>query len=499
MTVYYKSEVFSTPYLLFHEYERKKVATIVMDALYNYMGYTIVLVSDGGKYIRLLGKTCLITSINRMNHLFKLPYLYISVNCNGGKQTIIARIFNHIAEKLGINIHMGGQMEYNFDEMCSIMKDLIHDYNREIVIFLGNAELIDPDELNDIAGILNPLGVSIIATYNLQINRERYTRLNNIDTVLFIKPPTRKQLFLIYQRQAQILKLKLPEDFIEYIISIQYQNRIFDRSFGLEILNRLKSIQEEKVLDVWECINITVEYTQKIGNPISFQSNDITNDQLKENNLIEFFFKNLFAYFLGPTNHFYITLEELIEIYQVSVENSEMEYNEEILNELLVLSHNIGLLYPINRGNSKGEVGRFFIGWSKYIIEISNEIFFKSIEKTGESFSGEDQLNLIDENKEKSTEEISEFKPVRLNIKNLINIKNLTRISYNFGITVEEIIQYGKNISYNIKDIITDNVSLFLIVDKLRGRAPLCKFIKSNGERCQKHIRHKSGYCHHHR
>lgn len=260
------------------------------------------------------------------------------------------------------------------------------------------------------------------------------------------------------------------------------------------------------MLDFWDCLNVAIDYAKQTSNPnIRITKKDLK-EAIKDCELKQRLLDNLFNFFINKVE-FFITWDQIVELYELSIESVKLIDSDDSLDNILLFLEEIGFLFPEKEWMSRKIKlkpyeylpQRFFLGWNKYNIEIVQESFHEPINNNVED------LKIFEEDKE-----IDDLK------KNLVKPKNLTEISKNIvreaiskesiqnvsqdtGLTVKEIYQMGREYKIKLNDLMTERAGLYVVIEDLKKRAPLCKFIKGDNARCQIKIRHLSGFCNHHK
>lgn len=335
--------------------------------------------------------------------------------------------------------------------------------------------------------------------YNNIHTRQIFKELINVDAVLYIKPPTRRQIKKSYNTLQRDLNQNPPEFFIEYMTDIQYIYQIYDRSFGTDILRQIAHTQGEKIMEFWDYVNITIDYvTQTLG--LNWEiSNDILKRHLMEDDFIIELLDQILTFYKSTCTRFYIDWEEFIELYMCSLEAIELKDDDKILIETILFLEEIGLIFPIKRKKFEPFAEKFIIGWSRHTIEIFKEVVLKDIKKIENHNEDINDLLINNSSIKINLQITNNIQTLISKFKWFISRKNLKRISENSGVTIKDIKQRGKELKYKYKGIISDKVALYLSAEEYKKKAPLCKFKKKDGSQCQKRTKDDSGYCHHHR
>lgn len=228
--------VISQPEILFRDYEINSISSTIKNGFYYEFGSSFILVSEGGKYIGLIGREGITRAITEIDKSFNLPVRDYSINCTGGLELILIRIHNSIANDFGMQERLNIKMQLELEDLYQLLKNLIIKVNRDLVIFLRNIENLDLQELDELLGGITQYGVHVVCTCNLQSLLNTPNLLHNVDVILPVKPAKKTQLIKIYYEKKRILGLKLPENYIEFIIDHQYRRGIYHRAFGIDIL-----------------------------------------------------------------------------------------------------------------------------------------------------------------------------------------------------------------------------------------------------------------------
>ncbi len=137
---------------------------------------------------------------------------------------------------------------------------------------------------------------------------------------------------------------------------------------------------------------------------------------------------------------------------------------------------------------------KFFLGWKMDTIELVQDVILHEINKNDvELKSSENGAKYCKIENDNLVE-----KP-GIDIKAMINEDNIEKIAEERGISTDIIYQKGRDLIIEYDNIITKEVGLFLYLTELKRKAPLCRYIKIDGTRCQNKVRRRSKYCYLHR
>lgn len=305
------------------------------------------------------------------------PFFEMRIDCR-------EKSFEELMVSMFFEFNKHPQISYDLDSL--INANLLNLWNkfkltctkiskeRNIFMIFNNVEDLDPKFFKKFLRFSKELNISTISTVNKILRTSTLELLNEFDLKEKLRYFRYKELFTILKQR---IKLSFPnpvdEDAIHLISDLIFENYVPVPGKGIDILRNIYPyLNGNSHVESFELLQLCQNQFENNGNIDEFSLLSF----ISEEDLINIIFLDNLSNFFINSHNFYISREELSELYDLSMESLEYRKNEGDFESLLTTSQRIGVLCPSKK--NERNINQFFIGINpKQLKAIVDAIFNK--------------------------------------------------------------------------------------------------------------------------
>jgi len=329
------------PKILYRKNEEKALFSILKDSFND--GFCLNILYQG---IQGIGKKVIINKVIRDLSLLNSELLNIRkayVDCRDKNlEEIIISLLTEIGFHQNINFDFKSIINSNISDLWNIFKLTCKKAEYDLLFVFNHIEHLKPEFFKKFLQYGKETNISLVSTGNHILKSSTLDILSEFDIKKKLSYFSYKELHdIIKQRISLTFKHEVDKDLIEFITDLIFEHHVPVPGKGIEILRDLYPFLSKQVelnhLEIFELLQNQFESLQ-ITDEFSMLS------YISESDLLTvIFLDNLSNYFLKKSNY-YVTIDELKELYCVSCESIDFEKNEEEFKHLITSMRNIGIL-----------------------------------------------------------------------------------------------------------------------------------------------------------
>ena len=332
---------FIPPQILYRKNEERALFSILKDSFSD--NFCLNVLYQG---IQGIGKKVIINKVIRDLSLLNPELLNIRkayVDCrekNLGE--IIISLLTEIGFHQRINFNYNSILNSNISDLWNIFKLTCKKVDYKLLFVFNNIEHLKPEIFKKFLQYGKETNISLVSTGNQVLKSSTLDLLCEFDIKKKLNYFSYKELHdIIKQRISLTFKQEVDKELIEFITDLIFEHHVPVPGKGIEILRDLYPFLSNQIelnhLEILEILQNQFENLQ-IGDEFSMIS------YISEVELLTIIFlDNLSNYFLKKSK-FYITVEELKELYDISCESIDFKKNKEEFLQLITTLRNIGVL-----------------------------------------------------------------------------------------------------------------------------------------------------------
>ena len=341
---------FIPPRLLYRKKEEESLFSILNDSISDEFCLNILYQGING-----IGKKAIINKV--LNDLLNQNKDFIQINnvfVDCKEKNIAEVIFSLLSEIItfsNINIDLRFILNSDISNLWNTFKYISNKVDSHLFFIFNNIEYLEPEIFNKFLQFSREANITLISTTNKIIRPGTIDLLSEFDFKNRLNFFTYHELYAILKQRVLLsFSHEIDNQLIKYITDLICEQYVPVPGKGIDILRDIYPILKNKNnLSNFELLEICQNEFD------SFQISDefsMLNYLTEEDVLTVIFLDNLSNYFMRKMNY-YISLEELQELYEISCET--LEYSKNI-NEFRKLTEdllNIGIIKPSKRTLSK--------------------------------------------------------------------------------------------------------------------------------------------------
>ncbi|MHA2288456.1 MAG: hypothetical protein ACXABG_06685 [Promethearchaeota archaeon] len=332
---------FIPPQILYRKNEEKALFSILKDSFSD--NFCLNILYQG---IQGIGKKVIINKVIRDLSFLNPELLNVRkayVDCrekNLGE--IIISLLTEIGIHQKINFNFNSILNSNVSDLWNIFKITCKKVDYKLLFVFNNIEHLKPEIFKKFLQYGKETNISLVSTGNQVLKSSTLDILCEFDIKKKLNYFSYKELHdIIKQRISLTFKHEVDKELIEYITDLIFEHHVPVPGKGIEILRDLYPFLSNQVefnhIEMFEILQNQFENLQ-INDEFSMIS------YISEAELLTIIFlDNLSNYFLKKSN-FYITIQELKDLYDISCESIAFEKSRDEFIQLITTMRNIGIL-----------------------------------------------------------------------------------------------------------------------------------------------------------
>ncbi|TET57587.1 MAG: hypothetical protein E3J52_09935 [Promethearchaeota archaeon] len=341
---------FIPPRLLYRKKEEDSLFSILNDSISDEFCLNILYQGING-----IGKKAVINKV--LNDLLNQNKDFIQINnvfvdCKEKNiEEVIFSLLSEIITFSNINIDLRSILNSDISNLWNTFKFITNKVDSHLFFIFNNIEYLEPEIFNKLLQFSREANITLISTANKIIRPGTIDLLSEFDFKNRLNFFTYHELYAILKQRVLLsFSHEIDNQLIKYITDLICEQYVPVPGKGIDILREIYPILKNKNnISNFELLGICQNEFD------NFQISDefsMLNYLSEEDILTVIFLDNLSNYFMRKMNY-YISLEELQELYEISCEI--LEYNKNI-NEFRKLTEellNIGIIKPSKQTLSK--------------------------------------------------------------------------------------------------------------------------------------------------
>jgi Cdc6-like AAA superfamily ATPase len=286
-------------------------------------------------------------------------------------EELIFSILTDLTNICKYKVNYNSLLNSNLSHLWNVFKLLCRKIDYNLFFIFTNVEYLKPEIFKKFLHIGKESNITSIYTVNKILQPVTFDLISEFDFKKKLNYFTYKELYsILKQRTLLALSNAVDEELIKYITDLVCEQYVPVPGKGIEILRDIYPILKNKQnFKNSELIELCQNHFDQMQIHDEFS---MLNYISEEDFLNIIFLDNLSNYFISKMNY-YISLEELEELYHVSCESLEYEKNFDEFHNLIRELSNIGILRPSKKA-LKAKNSHFFdktINTDSYFMVIS--------------------------------------------------------------------------------------------------------------------------------
>ncbi len=332
---------FIPPKILHRQKEEYSLLSVMNDALVDNFGINILYQGVEG-----IGKKVIVNKV--LNDLHNKDYsnsqVYkIKVDCKDVKlEGLLISLLSEINRVYDFKMDFQQVLNSNLKELWNLFKLACHKINYNLIISFNNVEHLNPEIFQKFLHFGKEKNMIFLSTINKVLKPTNYDLFSCFDLKIRLNYFSYTQLCeILHQRIALAYIVSLETDLVEFITDLIFEHYVPVPGKGIDILRELylllNSNRDYKDYGLYEIIQNQFDPLQ-----ISDEYSLIT--YISEEDLLSIIFLDNLSNFFLKNTRYYINLQELKELYQLSCESLEYELSIEEFESLINMFQNVGIL-----------------------------------------------------------------------------------------------------------------------------------------------------------
>jgi len=331
------------PELLFRKKEQNSLLSILKDSLND--AFSLNLLYQG---IEGIGKKVLVNKVLsdlQIKNKQELAFQTIKVNCKEKSlEELIVSIIAEMVKNSNINFDLNSILNSKVSHLWNTFKLLSKKIGQDknIIFIFNNIENINPEIFKKFLLLGKELNTTTISTVN------NISKASILDLLTFFDQKKKLNFFtynelltILKQRIALTFSYEIEIDILEYITDLIFENYVPVPGKGIDIIRDIYPIlKEKKNLSQVELLDLTSSH---FDNSTSLDEFNMLNFVFEEDFLTVIFLDNLSNFFINKSVY-YMTSNELKDLYDSSCELIEYEKDITEFNNLVEKLQRIGII-----------------------------------------------------------------------------------------------------------------------------------------------------------
>lgn len=358
------------PIILHRKKEQSNLYSILKDSLSD--DFCLNLLYQG---VQGIGKKVIVNKVTQdlvKQEISSIKIYKISIDCK--EKTIDEVLFSIITEICKISNHIIDFTQLLNSNLCGLwntFKLIVNKTNSNFVFIFSNIENLKPEHYMKILQYGKESKINLVSTVNKLLKPGTLGLLDQFDLKIKLRYYNFKELFdIIQQRVGLTFQNEIDKELVEYITDLIFEHYVPVPGKGIDILKEIYPILlDRNPGNNLELIEILHNQFDTIHIPDDFA---LLNYVSEEDIITILFLDNLSNYFLKSSNY-YITLDELRELYFISCESIGYNKNLRDFYGLMKTLQSIGVLNSSKKNDQSYLQSKpdDFINYNIYFIAIN--------------------------------------------------------------------------------------------------------------------------------
>ena len=338
------------PHLLYRKKEEDSLFSILNDSLSDEFCLNILYHGIDG-----IGKKVIVNKV--LNDLLIQNKDFIEINkicvdCKEKKfDELIFSLLNELTSFYNFNIDFHTILNSNITHLWNTFKFICNKISSPLFFIFNNIEYLEPEIFHKFLQFGKETNITLISTVNKFLRPGTMELLSEFDFKHKLNFFTYQELYsILKQRVLLSFSHEIDKNLVKYITDLICEQHVPVPGKGIEILRDIYPIlKKNKGTCNFELLEICQDEFD------IFQISDefsIINYLSEEDILTIIFLDNLSNYFITKVNY-YISINELLELYELSCESLGYSKNNNEFQSLIGEMLNIGIIKPSRRSNYK--------------------------------------------------------------------------------------------------------------------------------------------------
>ncbi|MFX1591492.1 MAG: hypothetical protein ACFFCL_02255 [Promethearchaeota archaeon] len=348
---------FIPPRLLYRKKEENSLFSILKDSISDEFCLNILYHGING-----IGKKVIVNKV--INDLLIQNKNIVNINkicvdCKEKKlEELIFSLINELITFSNFNFDFRTILNSNISHLWNVFKFVCNKIDSHLFFIFNNIEYIEPEIFHKFLQFSKESNITLISTVNKLLRPGTMNLLSDFDFKHKLNFFTYNELYsILKQRVLLSFSHEIDKDLIRYITDLICDQYMPVPGKGIEILRDIYPIlKNNKGSYNYELFEICQNEFD------TFQISDeftILNYLSEEDILTVMFLDNLANFFISKKNY-YISFNEILEIYELSCESLEYSKNSNEFDNLVEELLNMGLIKTSKRLNSKNNTYKGF-------------------------------------------------------------------------------------------------------------------------------------------
>lgn len=348
---------FIPPRLLYRKKEENSLFSILKDSISDEFCLNILYHGING-----IGKKVIVNKV--INDLLIQNKNIVNINkicvdCKEKKlEELIFSLINELITFSNFNFDFRTILNSNISHLWNVFKFVCNKIDSHLFFIFNNIEYIEPEIFHKFLQFSKESNITLISTVNKLLRPGTMNLLSDFDFKHKLNFFTYNELYsILKQRVLLSFSHEIDKDLIRYITDLICDQYMPVPGKGIEILRDIYPIlKNNKGSYNYELFEICQNEFD------TFQISDeftILNYLSEEDILTVMFLDNLANFFISKKNY-YISFNEILEIYELSCESLEYSKNSNEFDNLVEELLNMGLIKTSKRLNSKNDTYKGF-------------------------------------------------------------------------------------------------------------------------------------------
>ena len=278
----------------------------------------------------------------------------VSIDCNEKTiEELMGSLLVETSKLSQVQLDPNSILNSTNSQLWSVFKLLSRKLNNKFVLILNNTENLKPDVFKKFLHFGKESKISMISTINKILKPSSFELLSEFDMKKRLNYFTYKELLNIFkQRVTLTFPHEIDSEMLEFITDLIFEHFVPVPGKGIDILREVYPVlkdqyqlEHHELLDVCQNQFDTFQVTDEFNMLSYISEKDI---------LIILFLDNLSNHFI-KSSKFYITSNELKELYDISCESLEYVKTQASFKKTIDMLLRIGILSESKKNNQKKE------------------------------------------------------------------------------------------------------------------------------------------------
>lgn len=337
------------PKILYRKKEERTLLSILKDSLTDEFSLNILYQGIQG-----IGKRVIVNKVINdlfMENNYENPPLKICIDCEEkNMDDLITALLIQMGKYININFNLNYFLNSNTSHLWNTLKLASGKLNNNLFLIFNNIENLKPKEFKKILNLGKETNISIISTVNKVLKSSTIDLLSSFDLKKKLNYYSYKELnYILKQRVSLTFSHEIDSEIIDFISDLIFEHYVPVPGKGMDILRELYPfLKEQNTVEHYKMLDICQNQFDSFQISDEFSMLEYISE---EDLLIIIFLDNLSNHFLKSSNY-YITSNELKELYDISCESLEYEKNFNELISIINKIHRVGILSPSKKFNN---------------------------------------------------------------------------------------------------------------------------------------------------